>query len=223
MAISVMDHLRRLVSSSERSVPSDGELLGEFIERRDKAALAQIVARHGPMIWGVCRRMLSHHDAEDALHALKGFRGAARRFEFKGEARGVKVYDDYAHHPTEVRAALSAARSVTGEHRLHVLFQPHLFSRTREFAQEFADSLRLADTAVVLDIYPAREDPIEGVTSRLITDPLGTEPSAAGAPALATLLATAQAGDIVLTVGAGDVTAYGEQILEALSAKDSDG
>lgn len=162
-------------------------------------------------------------NAEDALHALKAFRGAARRFEFKGEARGVKVYDDYAHHPTEVRAALSAARSVAGEHRLHVLFQPHLFSRTREFAQEFADSLRLADTAVVLDIYPAREDPIEGVTSRLITDPLGTEPSAAGAPALETLLATAQAGDIVLTVGAGDVTAYGEQILEALSAKDSDG
>lgn len=162
-------------------------------------------------------------NAEDALHALKGFRGAARRFEFKGEARGVKVYDDYAHHPTEVRAALSAARSVAGEHRLHVLFQPHLFSRTREFAREFADSLRLADTAVVLDIYPAREDPIEGVTSRLITDPLGTEPSAAGAPALEALLATAQAGDIVLTVGAGDVTAYGEQILEALSAKDSDG
>ncbi len=162
-------------------------------------------------------------NAEDALHALKAFRGAARRFEFKGEARGVKVYDDYAHHPTEVRAALSAARSVAGEHRLHVLFQPHLFSRTREFAQEFADSLRLADTAVVLDIYPAREDPIEGVTSRLITDPLGTDPSAAGAPALEALLATAQAGDIVLTVGAGDVTAYGEQILEALSAKDSDG
>jgi len=162
-------------------------------------------------------------NAEDALHALRAFRGAARRFEFKGEARGVKVYDDYAHHPTEVRAALSAARSVAGEHRLHVLFQPHLFSRTREFAQEFADSLRLADTAVVLDIYPAREDPIEGVTSRLITDPLGTEPSAAGAPALEALLATAQAGDIVLTVGAGDVTAYGEQILEALSAKDSDG
>lgn len=162
-------------------------------------------------------------NAEDALHALKGFRGAARRFELKGEARGVKVYDDYAHHPTEVRAALTAARSVAGEHRLHVLFQPHLFSRTREFAQEFADSLRLADTAVVLDIYPAREDPIEGVTSRLITDPLGTEPSPSGAPALEALLATAQEGDIVLTVGAGDVTAYGDQILEALSAKDSDG
>jgi len=162
-------------------------------------------------------------NAEDALDALKGFGGAARRFEFKGEVRGVKVYDDYAHHPTEVRAALSAARSVAGEYRLHVLFQPHLFSRTREFAQEFADSLRLADTAVVLDIYPAREDPIEGVTSRLITDPLGTEPSAPGAPALDALLATAQEGDIVLTVGAGDVTAYGEQILDALSVKDADG
>ena len=77
----------------------------------------------------------------------------------------MRVYDDYAHHPTEVRAALAAARSVAGEHKVHVLFQPHLFSRTREFAAEFADALNAADTALVLDIYPAREDPIPGVTS----------------------------------------------------------
>ncbi|MFJ3958569.1 UDP-N-acetylmuramate--L-alanine ligase [Arthrobacter sp. NPDC090010] len=157
-------------------------------------------------------------NAEDALGALAAFQGAARRFELKGEERGVRVYDDYAHHPTEVRAALSAARSVAGEHRLHVLFQPHLFSRTREFAQEFAESLKLADTAVVLDIYPAREDPIEGVTSELITAHLGSMPSQPGRPALDALLRTAEAGDVVLTVGAGDVTAYGQQILDALRA-----
>ncbi|HKU03639.1 MAG TPA: UDP-N-acetylmuramate--L-alanine ligase, partial [Arthrobacter sp.] len=107
-----------------------------------------------------------------AAAGLAHFAGASRRFELKGSARGVRVFDDYAHHPTEVRAALTAARSVAGGHRVHVLFQPHLFSRTREFAEQFADALNLADTALVLDIYPAREDPIPGVTSQLIADHL---------------------------------------------------
>ena len=100
-----------------------------------------------------------------AAGALAHFSGAFAPLRAKGEGRGVRVYDDYAHHPTEVRAALSAARAVAGEHKVHVLFQPHLFSRTREFAREFADALNAADTALVLDIYPAREDPIPGVTS----------------------------------------------------------
>ncbi len=112
-------------------------------------------------------------DPAAAAGALAHFTGASRRFEFKGEGRGVRVYDDYAHHPTEVRAALSAARSVAGGHKLHVLFQPHLFSRTREFAEEFAAALNTADTALVLDIYPAREDPIPGVSSQLIAAHLG--------------------------------------------------
>ena len=111
---------------------------------------------------------------DTAAAALAHFSGASRRFEFKGEGRGVRVYDDYAHHPTEVRAALSAARAVAGEHKVHVLFQPHLFSRTREFAREFAEALNTADTALVLDIYPAREDPIPGVTSGLIAEHLGS-------------------------------------------------
>lgn len=156
-------------------------------------------------------------DAGVAAAALAHFSGASRRFELKGEARGVRVFDDYAHHPTEVRAALAAARSVAGNHKVHVLFQPHLFSRTREFAQEFADALNLADTALVLDIYPAREDPIPGVTSQLIADHLdeGGRLVAAG-DAAAALAAAAADGDIVLTAGAGDVTAYGPQIVEAL-------
>lgn len=152
-----------------------------------------------------------------AADALAHFSGASRRFELKGEARGVRVFDDYAHHPTEVRAALAAARSVAGDHKVHVLFQPHLFSRTREFAREFADALNLADTALVLDIYPAREDPIPGVTSQLIADHLeaGGRLVAAG-DAVSALTAAAADGDIVLTAGAGDVTAYGPQIVEAL-------
>ncbi|MFF2031258.1 UDP-N-acetylmuramate--L-alanine ligase [Arthrobacter sp. NPDC058192] len=164
-------------------------------------------------------------DPEKAAGALAHFSGASRRFEFKGEGRGIRVYDDYAHHPTEVRAALSAARSVAGQHKVHVLFQPHLFSRTREFAREFADALNTADTALVLDIYPAREDPIPGVTSGLIADHLGPGGSRVGpgAEAVQALLAAAGPGDIVLTAGAGDVTAYGPQIVDALTVEAAGG
>ncbi len=158
---------------------------------------------------------------DTAAAALAHFSGASRRFEFKGEGRGVRVYDDYAHHPTEVRAALSAARAVAGEHKVHVLFQPHLFSRTREFAREFAEALNTADTALVLDIYPAREDPIPGVTSGLIAEHLGSGGRLVGpdGEAVQALLAAAGPGDIVLTAGAGDVTAYGPLIVEALTAE----
>ena len=156
-----------------------------------------------------------------AAVALAHFSGASRRFEFKGEGRGVRIYDDYAHHPTEVRAALSAARAVAGEHKVHVLFQPHLFSRTREFAREFAEALNTADTALVLDIYPAREDPIPGVTSGLIAEHLGPGGRLVGPDeeAVQALLAAAGPGDIVLTAGAGDVTAYGPLVVEALTAE----
>jgi UDP-N-acetylmuramate--alanine ligase len=133
----------------------------------------------------------------------------------------VRVYDDYAHHPTEVRAAMDAARSVAGTHRVHVLFQPHLFSRTREFALEFAHSLNFADTALVLDIYPAREDPIPGVSSQLIAGHLGPGGRLVGPGEVAVqaLVAAAAPGDIVLTIGAGDVTAYGPLIVEALAVE----
>ncbi|MGO4585922.1 UDP-N-acetylmuramate--L-alanine ligase [Arthrobacter sp. 2RAF6] len=152
-----------------------------------------------------------------AAAALGHFTGASRRFEFKGQGRGVRVYDDYAHHPTEVRAALSAARSVAGGNKVHVLFQPHLFSRTREFAEQFAEALGEADTSLVLDIYPAREDPIPGVTSALITGRLKNGRLVAGGQeALDAVLSAASEGDIVLTVGAGDVTAYGPRIVELL-------
>ena len=158
-------------------------------------------------------------DPGAAAGALAHFTGASRRFEFKGEGRGVRVYDDYAHHPTEVRAALSAARSVAGGHKLHVLFQPHLFSRTREFADEFAAALNTADTALVLDIYPAREDPDSGRQQPADRRAPWRRRQArrTGRGGSAGPGVRRRAGDIVLTAGAGDVTAYGPLIVEALN------
>lgn len=162
-------------------------------------------------------------DLHEAAQALEHFQGAARRFDHRGEHRGVRVYDDYAHHPTEVAAVLSAARSAVGEHgRVHVVFQPHLFSRTSLFAEEFAAALAAADTVAVLDIYPAREEPLPGVTAELIAGPLFARD---GAPAgghmsrgeaVRAVAAVAGAGDIILTLGAGDVTALGPDLVEAL-------
>ncbi|NKX54941.1 UDP-N-acetylmuramate--L-alanine ligase [Arthrobacter mobilis] len=159
-------------------------------------------------------------DAAAAAAGLAEFTGAARRFEAKGQGRGVRVFDDYAHHPTEVAAALRAARDVAGTAGVHVLFQPHLYSRTRQFAAEFAEALSLADSATVLEIYAAREDPVPGVTSELIAGQLqvpgGYEPDPRRA--VEAVARRARPGDIILTVGAGDVTQYGPQIVTALQA-----
>lgn len=155
---------------------------------------------------------------ETALLGLSKFSGADRRFQLKGEVSGVRVFDDYAHHPTEVRAALTAARTVAAGHRVLALFQPHLFSRTREFAAEFAQALDLADAVTVLDVFPAREDPIPGVDGGLITV---ANPALLFQPdreqAVRGLADRAQPGDIVLTIGAGDVTEAGAMLLAALA------
>ncbi len=144
-----------------------------------------------------------------------------RRLQLKGEAAGVQVIDSYAHHPTEMTADLEAIREAT-EGRVLVVFQPHLFSRTQQLAEEMGQALALADASVVLDIYPAREDPIPGVTSELIIDAarragaeVTAEHSFAAAPAL--LAGLARPGDLLLTMGAGDVTNLGPEILEHLA------
>lgn len=161
-------------------------------------------------------------DLDECAAALEHFEGAARRFELKGEAGGVRVYDDYAHHPTEVAAVLAAARSVVGAGRVHAVFQPHLFSRTRLFAEEFARALAAADQVALLEIYPAREEPLPGVTSALIGESLFSGADAPGGglwseqEAVTELAAAAEPGDIVLTLGAGDVTTLGPRIVEAL-------
>jgi UDP-N-acetylmuramate--alanine ligase len=152
---------------------------------------------------------------------LAAFRGVERRFQQLGEANGVIVVDDYAHHPTEVRATIQAARAAAPDRRLVVAFQPHLFSRTRDFAGDFADALLGADVVCLLDIYPAREQPIAGVTSALIGDIMtrrgrSAEWSGPRARLAADLGAMLQPNDLVITMGAGDVTRSGAELLAAL-------
>ncbi|MFF1376213.1 UDP-N-acetylmuramate--L-alanine ligase [Streptomyces sp. NPDC058308] len=154
--------------------------------------------------------------------ALKSYTGVKRRLQLKGEAAGVQVIDSYAHHPTEMTADLEAMRSAAGDARILVLFQPHLFSRTQELGTEMGQALALADSSVVLDIYPAREDPVPGVTSALIIDAAreaGAEVTAVSdkAEAVRAVAGMAKPGDLVLTMGAGDVTDLGPQILAELS------
>lgn len=158
---------------------------------------------------------------------LGEFRGTGRRFEDRGTAGGVRVVDDYAHHPTEVAALLRAARSVAGGGRVLVLFQPHLFSRTRTFAREFGAALDLADVVVVTDVYAAREDPDPTVTGALLVDHVPTPGRASFVPdrldAARAIASAARPGDLLLTVGAGDVTALAPVVLETLRALPSPG
>lgn len=154
--------------------------------------------------------------------AAGGFTGTHRRFQPVAEVAGVRVFDDYAHHPTEVAATLTAARGLVGSGRLVACFQPHLFTRTRDFAPEFGRALGLADEVLVLGIYPAREDPLPGVTGRLVADAADAaapghvryvESLAGAAPALAALT---RPGDVVVTLGAGDVTTVGPALARLL-------
>ncbi len=161
---------------------------------------------------------------EAVIDGLAGFEGVRRRFELVGTAHGVRVFDDYAHHPTEVRATLGAVRTVTeqtGRGRVGVVFQPHLYSRTAAFAQEFGQALDSADEVFVLDVYAAREQPMAGVSGATVADhvskPVHYVPDFS---AVAELVANAvHTGDVVVTMGAGDVTMLGPEIVTALAAR----
>jgi len=148
-------------------------------------------------------------DLDGLIRGIEGFRGTSRRFEFKGEtASGALVYDDYAHHPTEVAATIAAARTLDAG-RVIAAFQPHLFSRTQELAAEFADALAEADVALVSDVYPARELQIDfpGVTAASISSLRPDRISSSGSleSLSAEIEASASTGDIVLLMGAGDI------------------
>jgi UDP-N-acetylmuramate--alanine ligase len=154
--------------------------------------------------------------------AIARYQGARRRMELKGEADGVRVFDSYAHHPTELAADLRAARDIVNGGRVIAIFQPHLYSRTRIFAADFGAALGLADQAVVLDVYAAREDPEPGVTGRLVADavPGGQALFLPDRTQVASLIGRiAEPGDVVLTMGAGDVTALGPQLVEAVGRR----
>ena len=201
-----------VVQVGEESVPVELQIPGEHMVLNAAAAITAGVAAGG--------------DVAKLAAGVSDFGGVRRRFEYHGQARGVEVYDDYAHHPTEVHAVLTAARKkveARGYGRVVVVFQPHLYSRTREFHSEFAEALSLADVAVVMDIFGAREQPMEGVTSQMITHamtiPVAFEPNFS-ATAQVVVDAT-QAGDVVLTMGAGSVTMLADEILLLLGDEDA--
>jgi UDP-N-acetylmuramate--alanine ligase len=159
--------------------------------------------------------------ADQIRGALDTFRGVDRRFQFKGSASGVKVIDDYGHHPTEIRATLAAARQC-GFRRMHVIFQPHRFTRTRDLMDQFANAFADADTICLVDIYPASEKPIEGITAEALAGRIrdaGKDKvayAASFAEAVSAVAAVARPGDMVLTLGAGSVSQLGPMILKAL-------
>ncbi|MGV9802450.1 UDP-N-acetylmuramate--L-alanine ligase [Mycobacterium sp. NPDC003449] len=160
---------------------------------------------------------------EVVLDGLAGFEGVRRRFELVGATAGVRVFDDYAHHPTEVRATLEAARTVveTTGGRVIVAFQPHLYSRTATFAGEFGSALSLADQVFVLDVYGAREQPVAGVSGATVAEHVGAPVTYVPdfSAVAAAVAAVAGAGDVVLTMGAGDVTMLGSEIVTELQIK----
>jgi UDP-N-acetylmuramate--alanine ligase len=154
------------------------------------------------------------------LDGLATFTGSRRRFELKGEVGGVRVVDDYGHHPTEIRVTLETARRYAGTGRLIVIFQPHRYSRTQAFAAEFAQALDLADEVYLLEVYAASEEPIPGVSSLLISSQMQSskvhyEPSMVAVVEAVT--ASAKENDLIMTMGAGDVSSLAPVILKSLA------
>jgi UDP-N-acetylmuramate--alanine ligase len=156
----------------------------------------------------------------ELLQGLRTFQGAGRRFELKASVAGVRVVDDYGHHPTEIEVTLTAARRYAGDGRVLVIFQPHRYSRTQAFLDAFARTLDLADHAILLEIYPASELPIPGVSSSLIAEkmvhgvflPNFLEASDA-------IISMAKPGDVILTLGAGDVNSLAPIIVAGLEQR----
>jgi len=200
-------------NGSRFTAVADGEVLGPVVVslpglHNVKNALAAIA---------VCRELEVPFEA--CAKTLATFAGVVRRFERKGERDGVLVVDDYAHHPTEVAATLGAARQAHPERRLVVLFQPHLFTRTRDQADGFGAALLAADVVYVLPVYPSREAPIPGVTSRLVSDAArarghrGVVDAEVRSEVVPRLREELRAGDLLVTMGAGDVNRLGEEFL----------
>jgi UDP-N-acetylmuramate--alanine ligase len=163
--------------------------------------------------------------ADHIRTALENFRGVDRRFQLRGKAAGVSVIDDYGHHPTEIRATLAAARQC-GFDKIHVIFQPHRYTRTRDLMDEFATAFQDADSLAVLDIYAASEAPIEGITGEVLARRIAEKGKAASyassfADGVALAVAAAQSGDMILTLGAGSVSQLGPMILAKLQENEA--
>jgi len=159
--------------------------------------------------------------------AFAGFKNADRRFQFKGAANDVKVFDDYGHHPTEITATLEAAKNSAGGRRIVVVFQPHRYSRTKDLMEEFATSFNNADKVFVLDIYPASEQPIEGITAEVLANKIegfghrGVRYIGGIETAAAAVADDLQPNDLVITLGAGSITRLSDELLEILRSKNA--
>jgi UDP-N-acetylmuramate--alanine ligase len=205
-------------SSSTFTVVDRGRRLGEV--------RLQIPGRHYVLdaLAALASALRLGHPFSDLARGLGAYSGTRRRMEFKGEVGGIRVFDSYAHHPKEIAGDLVAARSLAGAGRVVVAFQPHMVSRTRIFGAEMGVALGAADEVVVMDVYVAREDPEPGVTGALVADavPLASEHVVFEPSWSATadhLVARARPGDVVLTLGAGDVTLLGPAVLAQLEAQ----
>jgi UDP-N-acetylmuramate--alanine ligase len=198
------------------------------------------VVEHGKAIGHVRLAVPGKHNILNALAAVvigmelgipfaqiaqgsESFEGVGRRMELKGESQGITVIDDYGHHPTEIRATLAALRERYPKRHLVALFQPHRYTRTQSLYREFAESFKDADRVYLMEIYPAGEKPIDGVSSDLIFKILKkNHPDARAWPAASTpekLREELVAGDVLLTLGAGDVWKWGEQVLQSPAAR----
>jgi UDP-N-acetylmuramate--alanine ligase len=212
------ENLRQVGSTSTFVVVDRGRRLGEVT--------LQVPGQHyvlDALAALACGLRLGYPFA-DLARGLGAYSGTRRRMELKGERRGIRVYDSYAHHPREISGDLEAARSLAGNGRIVVAFQPHMVSRTRIFGAEMGAALGAADEVVVMDIYVAREDPEPGVTSALVADavPLPAEHVVLEPSWSATaghLVERARPGDIILTLGAGDVTLLGPSVLALLEGE----
>lgn len=206
------------------SVVTDGPVSFRIrFQGQDYVARLRIPGRHNAVNAAGAFAVLTGlgFDPERSLAAIADFGGTERRFELHGTVGGVSVYDDYAHHPTEVAAALAAARTVVGEGRIIAVHQPHLYSRTRLFAKEFAETLEnYADETVVLDVYGAREDPEPGVTGALVSERFAHPEHVAfiadWQAAADHTAEIAREGDFVITLGCGDVYRIVPQLLDSL-------
>ncbi len=217
-----------------------GDIQAVDIQHRDNTSTFTVL-RHGLELGRVTLQIPGKHNVQNALAAIavgleigvpfskaksgiERFSGVYRRWEKKGEAQDIAVYDDYAHHPTECKATLSGAKA-GWRRRLVCVFQPHLYSRTRDFYEEFGKAFLLSDVLIVTDVYPAREEPIQGITGELIVNAArqyghkdaNYVPDKKSVPDV--LLRTCKPHDIVITMGAGDIWKYGEEFVKQLKSR----
>jgi UDP-N-acetylmuramate--alanine ligase len=224
------DFLIKLAASAE--IPSDNRPLSRFRVTYRKQDLGEF-SLHVPGVHNILNATAAiavgvglDVSVESIRTALDQFRGVDRRFQLRGRAAGVSVIDDYGHHPTEIKATLAAAKQC-GYGKVHVIFQPHRYTRTRDLIEEFTTSFDDADSLFVLDIYAASEKPIEGVTGEILAQRIRERSAKNGryassvAEAVEAATAVAQDGDMILTLGAGSVSQFGPLILEKLKEREA--